>query len=112
MKIEFQATGTAEEVTKQSDEESKKATLAATSPDEAAGVEGVYDAVGAILTTVEGDRQATVTAQAEVTAELTKVYLDITIVPSGAAQEAKADADRVNVRQPAAPIPAAEEEEG
>lgn len=91
MKIEFQATGTAEEVAQRVDEESKKASLAAADADEQCGAEGVFDAIAAVLTTVEGDRQATVTASAEVRSqELTKVYVDITIVPSGAVQEFKA----------------------
>jgi hypothetical protein len=118
MKIEFQAAGTAEEVHTKVAEESKSASAQAADADEKAGVEGVFDAISTLLTTVDGSRQATVTAQAEVRgAELTRVYLDLTIVPSGAVQEARADADRANVRVPeqpsgaAASTPAEEEED-
>lgn len=95
MKIEFAGSGTAEDV---ADALTAYAALAAADvkdENEHAALAAAIDAATGVLATVDGDRQATVTIGGEVRgAELTKVYLDITIVPSAAVQEAKAEAGR------------------
>lgn len=99
MKLDFESIGTIEEACERLDEASKAAQLAATDPDEHAAVEGAFDAVGSVLTSVEGDRQATVRMTGEVRgAELLHVYMDVTIVPSAATQEAKmAETERARI---------------